>query len=198
MVLAVVLLAMFPMVESRIAIPLALSTAIWGENTLSPALAFLIGFVGSSLPVIVVIFLVKKIKNKTSGFVHDRFLSMVQGKYHAKIEKMRIHPSTFRKCFSLATFVAVPLPLTGVYSGALIAGISNLKIWQGFVSVIVGEAVSCAVVLLISVAFDNSAFYLFLFSLALIVIFVVVNLSIFIFKKIKQRKDHREIEIKPN
>ncbi len=197
-ILAVLLLAMFPMVESRVAIPLALSAVIWGDNVLSPVIAFFVALLGGMIPSIFIIWLVRKIKSKTSGFVHEKFLSAIQSKYHAKIDKVQSKTSTLKKCLTLVAFVSVPLPLTGVYSGSIIAGLTNLKFWQGFLSVLIGEIISCVIVLLVCILFGNSTYYIFLFSLALIAVFAVVGLLIFFFKKMIKRytnKRNEEIEL---
>lgn len=192
-VLAVFLLAMFPMVESKIAIPFALSTLLWGENTLSPTTAFFVALAGSILPIILVIFLCKFIKNKTSGFVHDKFTTLLEKKFKHKMDKISSKKTTFKKCMALATFVAIPLPLTGVYTGGIIAGFSNLTFWQGFLSIFIGEVVSCVAILILSVMFENSAFYLLIVSLILIGVFICVNLidkliSV-VHKRLKKRKE---------
>lgn len=191
-VLAVLLVAMFPMLESKVAIPFALSVTIWNEATLSPAVAFFVSLFGCMLPTIFVILFAKYIKHKTSGFIHEKFMT----KYATKLKNISQKQSTFKKCLTVATFVAVPLPLTGAWTGSLIAGLTNLKVWQAFVSVFVGEVLSCAVVMLLCLVLENSAFYIFLMSLALVGIFVVINLLVWAFRKLKDRKKNREIEIK--
>ena len=61
--LAVMLMALIPTIESKIAIPFGLSYAIWGEATLSPIVAFICAYIGSMLPSIFIILIVRKIKN---------------------------------------------------------------------------------------------------------------------------------------
>ena len=191
--LAVMLMAMIPTIESKVAIPFAMAGQIWGENALSPGMAFLSACLGSMLPAIVVILLARLIKNKTSGFVHDKFVSKIQEKYKTKFSKLDRKESTFKKCLLLATFVAVPLPLTGVYTGSLIAGFTNLKIWQSFISIFVGEIFSCLAILLLCLFLENSAFYVFLFSLVFVVICLIINVAIFFFKKIMTKRHKKSI-----
>lgn len=189
-VLAVFLLAMFPMVESKVAIPFALSSLLWNDATLSPACAFFVALAGSVLPTILVILLCKWIKSKTSGFVHDRFTTFVERKYRKKLDKVDAKTSTFKKCLALCAFVAIPLPLTGVYTGGLIAGFSNLTFWQGFLSIFAGEVISCIAILLLCLLFENSAFYILIASLILIAIFVFVGiLEKIISKFIKSKRE---------
>ncbi len=185
---AVFFVSSLPMFESRVAIPLGLSVQIWGTEALSPFVCFLIAYLSSFLPAFVVIFLAKALKKKTSGFVFDKFIVKVQNHYKEDFERIGKKNTALKKCMAAALFVAVPLPLTGVYSGSLIAGFSNLKWWQGFLSVMAGQFVSCGIVLLLSTLFENSAFYVLLFSILLIVVFAGANLLLRAFQRIKKEK----------
>ncbi len=190
--LAVILVAMTPTLESKIALPLGLSYAVWGDATLSPFLSFLCAYFGSMLPCILVLLVVRKIKKKTSGFVQDKFLSRVKEKYHKKLAILGGKSGNFYKLSLLAFFVAVPLPLTGVYTGSLLAGLSNLKIWQSFVAIAIGELISCLVVFLLCTIFENSVGYILLFSLVLVVLFLLFDL---VFTLIKKRHNKKVLEI---
>ena len=66
--LAVLLVAMCPTLESKIAIPLAMNTAIWGNNAFSATSAFLLSCIGSILPCYVIMLASRKIKNKANRF----------------------------------------------------------------------------------------------------------------------------------
>ncbi|MGN1200823.1 MAG: COG2426 family protein [Candidatus Caccovivens sp.] len=187
-ILAVFIVAILPTIESRVAIPFALASAIWGEATLSPFMAFLVSFLGTMLPSIFVIWLSRKLKNKTSGFVYDKFVIRIQNKYKKKFEKLEHKRSILKKCLLLGSFVAVPLPLTGVYTGSLIAGFTNLKIWQCFISILVGELISCVGIVILCTLFENSAYYLFLMSVLIGVLFLVANVVIYLINKFKKHE----------
>ena len=190
---AVMIMAMIPTIESKVAIPFGMSTQIWGEATLSPVLSAVASCVGSMLPALLVILIARLVKNKTCGFVHDKFVTRVQARFGSKLEKLSRKKSTFKKCLLLTTFVAVPLPLTGVYTGSLIAGFTNLKVWQAFLSILVGEIFSCLAVLLVCLFFENSAFYIFLFSLLFVSVYLIISMCIWFVKKFcfKKRKVQR-------
>ena len=96
--------------------------------------------------------------------------------------------TTLKKCVYLAGFVAIPLPLTGVYTGSLIAGLSNLKLWQGLISIVVGEFFACIGITILCALFENSAFYIFLMGLAIVNVICCVNFVIWLISKIKNRK----------
>lgn len=185
--LAVILMAMIPTIESKIAIPFGLSYAIWGEATLSPIASFACAYVGSMLPSVLVILIVRKLKNKASGFVCDKFINGAESRYHKKLAELSSKSKTFYKLSTLALFVAVPIPLTGVYSGSLIAGLSNLKVWQAFIAIAVGEFISCLAVTLLCMLFENSTLYILLISLALVVIFLLSDIVFMLIKKKKKR-----------
>lgn len=186
--LAVLIMAAIPTLESKVAIPFGLSTQIWGENVLSNFNAFLFALIGSFLPSIIVIFITRFIKKKTSLFVCDKIFRKIEEKYKNKADDINSRASVIKKCLALAFFVAIPLPLTGVYSGSLIAGFSSLKIWQGLISIFCGAIISCLIVLMLSTIFDNSAFYIFIISICLVGIFLIANLALSIYKKIKKEK----------
>ncbi len=186
--LAVILMALIPTIESKIAIPFGLSYAIWGEATLSPVVAFLCAYVGSMIPCIFIIIIIRKLKNKTSGFVCDKFLSKAENRYSKRLEKLSSKSKTFYKLSTLALFVAVPLPLTGVYTGSLIAGLSNLKIYQAFIAIAVGEFISCLAITLLCVLFEDSTFLILIASLIILAIFIIFDLIFMLVKNKRKLK----------
>lgn len=186
--LAVILMALIPTIESKIAIPFGLSYAIWGEATLSPVVAFLCAYVGSMIPCIFIIIIIRKLKSKTSGFVCDKFLSKAENRYSKRLEKLSSKSKTFYKLSTLALFVAVPLPLTGVYTGSLIAGLSNLKIYQAFIAIAVGEFISCLAITLLCVLFEDSTFLILIASLIILAVFLIFDLIFMLVKNKRKLK----------
>ncbi len=177
--LAVLIVAFLPTLESKIAIPLAMNTAIWGNNALPASSAFALSFLGSVLPCYLIIFLVRKLKNKTTGFLTTSFFK----KYNYKSITIQNKKSTFTKYLALAGLVAVPIPLTGVWTGSLIAGISNLNINYCVLSIVVGGAISAGAVTLLCSIFENSISYIFMISLIIIIAFMLTELIISVCKK---------------
>lgn len=183
--LAVFFLSMVPTLESKVSIPFGLSKAIWGSKALSISSACFWACLGCFLPALVVFWFVKAIKKKTCGVWIEKFVSKYENKIQSKV-------SDLKKCFLLSSFIALPLPLTGVYSGAIIAALTNLKFWKVFLSLLIGEISSCLIVVVFSIIFKDSCIVLFV-SLGLVFVF-----SIFEFLRyfVKQQKQKREIEIK--
>ena len=185
--LAVLIVSLIPGIESKVAIPFGLSKPIWAEATLSPFMALLISFSATVLPSILIIFLSRKLKNKTSGFVHDKFIMRLQNHFRKDFDKIGQKSSVLKKCFVLGTFVAIPLPLTGIYTGSLIAGFTNLKIWQCWLAVLIGELVSCIGIVLICTLFENSAFYILIMTLILCAIMILFNVLLSLFHKFRRK-----------
>jgi uncharacterized membrane protein len=56
---------------------------------------------------------------------------------------------------ALALFVAIPLPMTGAWTGALIAWLLGLKRWKSFIAIAFGVIIAGILVTLISVGLIN-------------------------------------------
>lgn len=185
--LAVLLVAMIPTIESKVAIPFGMATEIWKNNALNPYVSALFACIGSMIPVLFVIIVVRCLKKKTSGFVYEKVFSKFKERYEKNSDKISGQTSILKKCVLLAFFVAIPLPLTGAYSGSVIAGFVDLPIWKSFLSILIGEIVSCLIVLLLCLVFENSITYILLISLVMIVVFVLGNWLVNFCKHIVKR-----------
>lgn len=187
--LAVFLVSMVPMLESKVAIPFAMSTEIWGDKILSPTVACVISLAGSMVPAICLLLIGKLLKNRVAGFVVARKGHKQENKFFEHLKTLSQKTSALQKCVYLAGFVAFPMPFTGLYTGSLIAGFSNLCWWQGLISLLVGALVSCVGIVLICCLFQNSVFYIFLFAVAVAILFCLANGLIWLFKTIKKKRD---------
>lgn len=172
--LAIILISLIPGLEGRVAIPLALSNIL--TTPLSPICALVCAFVGSIIPVVPVIFITRKLKNRfLTGFIHERFSS--------KLSQLSQQTSTLKKLVILAGFVAIPLPLTGAWSGSIIAGLSDLGIWQSFVAIAAGSFVACSIILLVSLFFAGAELVLIGIGLSLVAIAAIFEIIKMIIKK---------------
>lgn len=172
--LAVFLISLIPGLEARVAIPFALSSLL--AAPLSPWLALLCVYIGSILPIFPVVFFTRKIKNRFfTGFLQDLFSS--------KLDKISSTQSKLKKLVLLGGFVAIPLPLTGVWSGSLIAGLTNLKIWQCALAIALGQLAACGLILAATIFFAGSELLLIAFAFALLFIFIGWEVVKMIIKK---------------
>ena len=162
--IAIFLIAMIPTLECRIAIPFGFSF-----SDFSAIKIFLLAFLGSIVPIIPIIASIKLIRKKVKNKV---FYNKIIEKYSTKISKINKKHSLLKKYLYLTFFVALPLPLTGVWSGSLIAGIINLPTLGSFYAISIGSLIATGIMLICSILFGNSVIYLLIISLILIIIFM--------------------------
>lgn len=138
--LLIVLLAVAPGVEARVAMPTAVLVG------LDPYIAFSLSFVASSAPTIPLIYgltwLEKTIIPKI-GFISKIYKIILE---RARRKAHRI--SQYRIVYlGLALYVAIPFPLTGVWTGSLIAYILDLDKKKSIISIVLGNLVACIIIL---------------------------------------------------
>lgn len=164
---AVLIVSFLPLAEARLALPLALGYG------LKPATAFLLAFSGSSLAAFSVLPLLKAllraalpIRRKLND-AYAKKLSAMRQKADGKREKTSkkkkradsLSPEGEEKTFKsdsatmlflLAGFVALPLPMTGVYSGIIIAALSEMRVFRAATAITAGNMIACLLMLLLS------------------------------------------------
>ena len=136
-ILAVLFISMIPIIELRLAIPVAAAVG------LSPFIAIPLAIVGNLLPVPFIILFIKKI------FAWMRKISpklnKVVDKMEAKAEKNK--DKVLKYAFwGLTLFVAIPLPGTGAWTGSLVAAMIDMPGKKAFPSVAIGVVIASLVV----------------------------------------------------
>ena len=139
--IVVMLLAALPIAEARIALPLGI------KYGMSPAAATFYSFLGSSATALLLCACFLPIMNKLSqskvfGKLSQRILNIF------KIKSQKINYD--KAALSLCAFVAVPLPLTGVWTGSAIASVLGLGYIRSVASVIAGNLIACIIIAFIS------------------------------------------------
>jgi uncharacterized membrane protein len=190
--LGILLIAMVPIIELRGALPFALSAAFWGAKVLAWWEAYLFAVVGSTLPALVVIPLLKPLfswMKKTKGFkklataLEKRFVRKSSG-IQAEIGNEKVERKIFVKKFiGTMAFVAVPLPLTGAWTGSAVAAYLDMKWWQGSLAVLCGNIISGAIMLSICLLFPGAESIIMYAFLGLAVLCIAGSLLWMAFKK---------------
>ncbi len=144
--LIILVIAALPIAEARLAIPVALKCG------LTPIEALCYSFLGSSLvvPVLLVV-LIPAIKRISKTKLFHSFGEALLKRLDGKAEKIN-KKTEFKKILGTAAFVAVPLPLTGVWTGSAIAGILGINYFKALGAVVLGNLVASLIVLIITVA----------------------------------------------
>lgn len=158
--LVTVFISVLPIVEARGAIPIGIDYGI------HPLLAMLYAFLGSSLmaPILIAVLLpfvkwmartklfakigqtlYEKFEQKSSKIVAAENATEINAAEGAA-EKRK---SDFRKMLGIFAFVAVPLPLTGVWTGSAVAALTRLPYGKALLSVVAGNLVASAILTLL-------------------------------------------------
>ncbi len=141
--LAVMGIAALPIAELRLAIPVAL-----GVYGLSPLEAFGYSVLGNMIPVPFILLLFPKIK---SLFAEAWPFRIVLVRIDTKVESQRVHFEKYGPP-ALMSFVAVPLPMTGAWTGAAAATIFGIRMDKALLSLTAGVMIAGAIVTFLTLA----------------------------------------------
>lgn len=128
---ATILIAMIPLAELRGAIPIAnqaFHIPLWQ--------AFLVSVIGNMIPIPFVLWFLGPVSDwlRKKSRIMDRFFNWLFARTRKKLEKKyEIYAE-----IALAIFVAIPLPLTGAWSGAVAAFIFDIPYRKALFWIFVG------------------------------------------------------------
>lgn len=140
--IAVVLLAALPVSELRGAIPLGLSMGF------SPLKTYLLAFTGNIIPVIPLLFLLQPITNRL------RHIKIFAKFFDWLFERTRKKATLVEKfeALGLILFVAIPLPITGAWTGCVAATLFKIRFRYALLSIALGVIIAGLIVLGLSLA----------------------------------------------
>lgn len=146
--LATLLLSMIPVGELRGALPVAILV-----YKMPVAMAIIISIIGNMLPVYFLLMFFEKVSRwliNRYDFA-DRFFEWLfertRRKLHTKVQKYGY--------WALALFVAIPLPVTGAWTGTLGSFVFGLPKKKSFLAILAGVCVSSVIVTVLT--FGGSA-----------------------------------------
>ena len=191
--LGVIIIAIIPIIELRGAIPFAMISLPWWES-------YLCAVLGSTIPALFVLPLLKPIFNwmrKTRGLkgvaetLDDKFVKQSHSIEDTIKNERKQKRIIAKKFVGVMSFVAIPLPLTGAWTGSAIAAYLKMPYWLGVLAVFVGNLISGAIMTTICILVpDSMVGWIMLGFLCLAI--VVVTASIvwhFVKKKIEITAD---------
>ena len=132
----IVIVSMIPLIELRGAIPLAMAL----KMPLLPS--FIISIIGNLIPIPFILLLIKKI---CEWMKTVKYLSKIPLYLEQKVEKNKEKVTKYAK-WGLFIFVAIPLPGTGAWSGALIASFLDFKFKDAMIA-ITGGVISAGIIM---------------------------------------------------
>ena len=183
--LGVLLIAMVPIIELRGAIPFALSVAFWGASVLTWWEALLVAVAGSTIPALVIIPALKPLfswMKRTKGFkklvnaLERRFVRK-SSRINAEVANEKVKRKILAKKFiGTMSFVAIPLPLTGAWTGSAVAAYLDMPWWLGALAVFAGNIISGGIMLCICLLFPGAENIIMYVFLGLAVLFIAGSL----------------------
>ena len=186
--LLTLLISVFPLVELKGAIPIGLGL---GENLLTTAT---LAYIGSTLICIPVYFLlipifnllkkikfIKRLVEKIETVLKNKAIKVSKATENADEKKDKI------LALALFIFVAIPFPVTGIWTGTAIAVFLQMKFSKCFLPLVLGNLVAGILITLLTLLFKNN---LNIIINALFVI-AIIMLIIFILKVVKSKPEEQ-------
>ncbi|HFC76882.1 MAG TPA: ligand-binding protein SH3 [Candidatus Moranbacteria bacterium] len=137
--LATFLMAMLPITELRASIPVAIL-----KYGLSPFSAFFWSVLGNAFLGVLALLLIEPVtkliieKNNFLDKMWQKYIGKLRGKNKDKFAKW--------EAWALVSFVAIPLPMTGAFSGAVAASIFQIKSKKAIPLITLGCLISGTIV----------------------------------------------------
>jgi uncharacterized membrane protein len=139
--LAVFIIAMLPIVELRGAIPVGINFyhMVWYK-------AALISIVGNMVPIFLILFLLDKIAAVLSKIkIFERFFTWLFNRTRRKSKLIEEYET-----IGLMLFVAIPLPVTGAWTGSIAAFLLGIKYFNAIIAIFLGVLIASVVVTTLS------------------------------------------------
>lgn len=138
--LETLLTAMLPILEIRGAIPVGVAAG------LSPWTAFFVGLVGNMIPIPFLILLTRHVLEWMKKHnILVRFSAWLENKGREKAKQVQRY-----SFWGLFILVAIPLPGTGAWTGALVASLLDMRLKRAIPAIGMGVAVAGLIVLVLT------------------------------------------------
>ena len=140
--LCVFFCSMIPIIELRGAIPMGAVLGMpWWQS-------YLLSVLGNMVPIPFILLLIKKIIQWMS-VSKVKFFNKFANFLLRKVEKKRAGIEKYA-FWGVCLFVAVPLPVTGAWTGSLVSAMIDMKFWKAFLSCLFGVMISGVIMTIIS------------------------------------------------
>lgn len=135
--LTIIITAMLPIIELRGAIPLGINlyNLVWYK-------VVLLALLGNLLPVLPILFLLDKVSRLLSHIpVFKRFFDWLFNRTRKRSRLIEEY-----EMLGLTLFVAIPLPVTGAWTGSVAAFLLGLKYFPSFLAILFGVLIAAVIV----------------------------------------------------
>ena len=182
--LSTVIMSLIPLIELKGGI-------VFAWDKIGPILAFLLAYIGSTLVFIPIYFLLVPILNVLKKIkFFNKFALKVENYFKSKADKTLAEQEKKQggkklseqliKQLGVFIFVAIPLPMTGIWTGTAIAVFLGLSFKATALPVIIGNFIAgllicglSALCVFIGISLDLVLYILFALALVLLVVFII-------------------------
>ena len=138
--IAVFIISMLPISELRGAIPFGISQGLGLKIVIPIAIA------GNLVPVIPILFLLEPVSEYLRRFgIFKRFFDWLFERTRKKAHLVERY-----EILGLILFVAIPLPVTGAWTGAVAASLFKIRLRYAFLAIAIGVCIAAIIVTAIS------------------------------------------------
>jgi len=140
--LCVLFCSMIPIIELRGAIPMgAIFGLPWWQS-------YILAVIGNMLPIPFILLLIRAVINWMAKS-KVKFFNKIADFLLKRVEKRRDQIEKY-SFWGVCLFVAVPLPVTGAWTGSLVAAMIDMKFWKALLSCLLGVMIAGVIMTLIS------------------------------------------------
>lgn len=189
--LGILVIAMIPLIELRGAIPFALGGA-WGIHKLTWFQAYSSAVIGATIPALVIIPLLipifeylkkTKIFKKLVLRFEEKFTKNSQKIESQAEQQNNKRKAELKKFLGVLTFVAIPIPLTGAWTGSAVAAYLKMPFWKGILAIFLGNIISGAIMTVLCILFPSAVDIILYAFLGLVLLVVLSSILMLLFKK---------------
>ena len=189
--LGILVIAMIPLIELRGAIPFALGSA-WGIHKLTWFEAYSSAVIGATIPALVIIPLLipifeylkkTKIFKKLVLRFEEKFTKNSQKIESQAEQQNNKRKAELKKFLGVLTFVAIPIPLTGAWTGSAVAAYLKMPFWKGVFAIFLGNIISGAIMTMLCILFPSAVDIILYVFLGLVLLVVLSSILMLMFKK---------------
>ena len=136
----VLVVSALPIAELRLAIPLGLSFGMPIEKV------FVLSVIGNIIPVAPILFLLAPVSQRLRRFrLWARFFDWLFARTSKKAQVVQKY-----EALGLALFIAIPLPVTGAWTGSVAASLFKIRFRYAFIAAVIGVICAGVIVSLLS------------------------------------------------
>lgn len=183
--IVIILIAILPIVEARLAVPMAVGYGMsWWQ-------AWLYSFLGSTIiaPILLLV-LIPIIRWLAKTKLFHKIGEALYSKFENKSKQIDEKASDWKKFWGLFIFVAIPLPLTGVWTGCAVGSILKMKYPHALGAVALGNFVASGIITLLTVLFPAHVdLIITIIGIIALVVVIALIIKIITYKPKKEKQE---------